>query len=138
MLFVRNPIARKRWQRFRKMRRAWYSFCLLLILFFVSLAAELVCNSKPLAIIHKGKLYFPFCKFYPESTFIDNAQIKHIDYKKLAKNENFKQNSKVFWAPFRSDPLSSISIESLESELRVFCRLTAIPKVLGISLNKKF
>ena len=59
-----NPITRKRWQRFRKMRRAWFSFWLLLLVYGFSLAAELLCNSNPLLLVYQGRIFFPFCKFY--------------------------------------------------------------------------
>ena len=57
------------WLRFKANRRGYYSLWIFLILFVLSLFAELLCNDKPLVVSYNDELYFPFIKMYPETTF---------------------------------------------------------------------
>ena len=138
MLLRINPITRKRWQRFRRMRRAWFSFWLLLLIYGLSLVAELLCNSNPLLLVWQGRIFFPFCKFYPEDTFTGNGRATRPDYRQLSQRQDFQQSAWILWAPVVNDPYRSVPVAELEQHLRVFCRLTAIPKVAGISINQDF
>ncbi|MFT6072991.1 MAG: microcin C transport system permease protein [Alphaproteobacteria bacterium] len=61
----KNPI----WQRFKKNKRGFVAFILFIILFIVTLFAELFANDKPLLVIHDNGYYVPFFKFYPETAF---------------------------------------------------------------------
>ncbi|MDD3953038.1 MAG: ABC transporter permease subunit [Lentisphaeria bacterium] len=133
-----NPITRKRWQRFRKMRRAWFSFWLLLLVYGFSLAAELLCNSNPLLLVYQGRIFFPFCKFYAEDLFTGNGRATRPDYRKLAQQQDFQQSAWILWAPVVNDPFRSVPVAELEQHLRIFCRLTAVPRVAGISIDQDF
>lgn len=67
-----NPttsLGRKRWIRFRKNRRGYYSFVLFLLLFGISLFAEVLSNDKPLLVVYQDKMYFPLWRVYPETVF---------------------------------------------------------------------
>ena len=138
MLVRIHPVTRKRWQRFRTMRRAWFSFCLLLLIFAVSLVSELLCNSKPLLLVYQGRSYFPFCKFYPEDTFTGNGLATRPDYRQLSRQKEFRQSGWILWAPVVNDPYRTVPAAEMEEYLRVFCRLTAVPKMVGISINQDF
>lgn len=59
----------RRWQRFRRNRRGFYSFVLFSTLFFVSLFAEVLSNDKPFLILYQSEAYFPLMVSYPETTF---------------------------------------------------------------------
>ena len=59
MPFLRNPIAHKRWQRFKQSRRGYISAWLLLALTLLSFGAELIANHRPLIVSYQGALYFP-------------------------------------------------------------------------------
>jgi microcin C transport system permease protein len=60
---------RRRWLRFRKNRRGFYSLIVFSLLFVISLGAELISNDKPFLVVHQGACYFPLLKSYPETTF---------------------------------------------------------------------
>src|SRR3546814_10903388 len=45
------------------------SLWIFLALFFVSLFAEFVANSKPIVVSYDGALYWPIFQAYPETTF---------------------------------------------------------------------
>ena len=78
-----NPITRKRLKRFRSMKRAYWSLCLLAGLYGLSLMSELLCNSVPLYVRFEGKSYFPVFHFYPEDVFTGNGQMTRPDYKAI-------------------------------------------------------
>ncbi len=59
MRFRLDPLTRQRFARFRSIRRAWISLWILVVLIGLSLAAELLVNSRALAVWHKGRLYLP-------------------------------------------------------------------------------
>ena len=64
-----SPLNQRRWQQFKAHKRGWYSLWLFLLLFFVTLGAELVANDKPLIVKYDNQYYFPVLKRYPETTF---------------------------------------------------------------------
>jgi microcin C transport system permease protein len=64
-----SPIAQRRWQRFRSNRRGYYSLWIFLVLFGLSLFAEILSNDKPLLIYYQGEYYLPMWHSYPETTF---------------------------------------------------------------------
>ena len=64
-----SPLNQRRWQHFKAHKRGWYSLWLFLLLFFLTLGAELVANDKPLIVKYDNQLYFPVVKRYPETTF---------------------------------------------------------------------
>ena len=64
-----SPLNRRRWQNFKSNRRGYWSFWIFLLLFFVSLFAELIANDRPFLIKYDGHLYFPAFVTYPETTF---------------------------------------------------------------------
>ncbi|WP_027873762.1 ABC transporter permease [Spongiibacter marinus] len=59
MTLLRNPVAQKRWQRFKQSRRGYISAWLLLVLTTLSFGAELLANHRPLLVSYQGELYFP-------------------------------------------------------------------------------
>ena len=54
--FSPSPLNRRRWQNFKSNRRGYWSFWIFLILFFISLFAELIANDRPFLIKFDGKL----------------------------------------------------------------------------------
>lgn len=64
-----SPIARRRLETFRKNRRGFWSLWIFLLLFVLSMGAELIANDRPLVVSYRGDLYFPVLADYPETTF---------------------------------------------------------------------
>ncbi|MDA8135110.1 MAG: ABC transporter permease subunit [Desulfobacteraceae bacterium] len=54
-----NPATIKKIQRFRSIKRSFWSFVLLLTMIIVSLFAEAFINSRALLVYYNGRLYFP-------------------------------------------------------------------------------
>jgi microcin C transport system permease protein len=59
MRFRLDPLTRKRFQRFRSIRRAWISLWALMVLTGLSFVAELLVNSRAIAVWYQGRLYLP-------------------------------------------------------------------------------
>ena len=64
-----SPLNRRRWQNFKSNRRGFWSLWIFLLLFFVSLFAELIANDRPFFIRFDGHLYWPAFVSYSETTF---------------------------------------------------------------------
>ncbi len=88
-----NSVARTRWRRFRRLRRAWVSLCLLTGLYALSLFAELLCNDKPLIVRFRGHWFCPVLQYVPESRFVDNGRSTRPDYKAIAATSAFAPGS---------------------------------------------
>lgn len=65
-----SPLAAKQWQRFRSIKRGYWSAVLLLVVLALSLIAESLVNSRALIVSYEGKLHFPiYADFIPGTTF---------------------------------------------------------------------
>ena len=64
-----SPLNERRYQKFKGHKRGWYSLWIFLILFFISLFAEIIANDNPLLIKHQGEFYFPAIVTYSETDF---------------------------------------------------------------------
>jgi len=62
-------LGRKRWIRFKKNRRGFYSLVMFVLLFGISLFAEVLSNDKPLLVRYEGQYLFPLWRMYPETVF---------------------------------------------------------------------
>ncbi len=54
-----DPLTRGRVERFKSIKRGYWSFRIVLVLFIISLLAELFINSRALIVVYQGRLYFP-------------------------------------------------------------------------------
>lgn len=65
-----NPLQRRRLAAFKSNRRAYWSLWIFLVIFALSLMAEVLANDKPLMISYRGDISFPvFADSYEESDF---------------------------------------------------------------------
>ena len=56
---LRNPVAKKRWQRFRQSKRGFYSTWILLVLTLGSFGAELIASNRALLVAYENQWYLP-------------------------------------------------------------------------------
>jgi microcin C transport system permease protein len=68
-VFTLSPINKRRWRNFKANRRGFWSLWLFLILFLVSLFAELIANDEPFLVKFDGQIYSPVFNTYYETTF---------------------------------------------------------------------
>jgi microcin C transport system permease protein len=64
-----GPLAARRLANFRANRRGHVSAAVFLVLFALSLAAEVIANDKPVLVWFEGRPYFPAFATYPETEF---------------------------------------------------------------------
>jgi len=64
-----SPLMQRRLARFKANKRGLYSLWIFLILFGLSLIAEIITNDKPIFISYKGGWYTPMFKQYSEQEF---------------------------------------------------------------------
>jgi microcin C transport system permease protein len=108
-----SPLNRRRFERFKANRRGWWSLWLFIILFGLSLGAELIANDKPIAVRYDGEWYFPAFKRYPETTFGGEFPLE-ANYKSPYIRELLeKKDSWVLWAPI------PFSYQSINYDLKV-------------------
>lgn len=81
----------KRWRRFRLHRRAFWSLCILVGLYALSLVSELIANNRPLYVRFAGNSYFPVFFDYAQDTFLGDGIATSPDYKKLRENPVFME-----------------------------------------------
>jgi microcin C transport system permease protein len=58
-----------RWQRFKQGRAGYISLWIFVVLFGLSLCAELIANDKPIVVRYQGHFYFPMIQNQPETVF---------------------------------------------------------------------
>jgi microcin C transport system permease protein len=135
--FRLNPTTQKRLARFRKTRRAWWSFWLLLAIFVLSLGVDFIANDKPLVVSYDGKFYFPVLQYFPENTFTGSGQMTRPDYKKIARSEPF-QNSWRNWMifpPIPFGPSEKIAPEAIAAPDRVLVKIGKRPRVASLNVD---
>lgn len=97
--------------KFKKNRRGYYSFCIFVILFIITLFAELIANDKPLFVSYNGKLYFPVVKSYPEKQFGGVFETE-ANYRDLVVQELINKNGFLIF------PLIPFSFETINYEIK--------------------
>lgn len=100
-----NPLTKKKINRFRSIKRGYYSFILLAVMIFLSLFAELLIHKRALIVFYNGEFYFPtYGQMIPGRTFgldydyeTNYRRLKQLFAKK-------KQNNWVIMPPVPYDP----------------------------------
>lgn len=64
-----SPIMQARLQRFKQNRLGFYCLIIFVVIFCLSLVAELVANDRPILLKYDQSYYFPIFKDYPETEF---------------------------------------------------------------------
>ena len=95
-----SALNRRRWDVFKSNRRGYWSLWIFLILFFISLFAELIANDKPLLVYFKGDLYSPIFRFYPETQFGGEFETE-ADYHDPYVADKIKAEGWMIWPPIR-------------------------------------
>jgi microcin C transport system permease protein len=66
---VSTSIFRKRWKKFKTLKRGYYSFLIIVILYLVSFALPLLVSKDALIVKYNNEYYFPTFNFYAAETF---------------------------------------------------------------------
>ncbi|MDA0335016.1 MAG: ABC transporter permease subunit [bacterium] len=109
MVWRLNPITRKRLQRFRRIRRGFYSFAILLTLTVVSLFSNFLANRRAIVVSYEGTLYFPTFQYHDMATFAqqDEYGFDDVEADYLALQARFAADASNNWVlmpPVPFDP----------------------------------
>lgn len=100
-----NPLTRRKLQRFRSIKRGYYSFLLLALLLLLAAAGELLVNNRALIVRYDGHFYFPtYTAFHPGTDFGEKYSYE-TNYRKLA--QRFREEHAGNWVlmpPIPYDP----------------------------------
>jgi microcin C transport system permease protein len=94
-----SPITHRRFATFKANRRGYISAILLLILFALSLCAELIANDKPLLVYYKGSILIPIAKTYHENETFGGALESEANYKDPWVIEEIRAHGWMITAP---------------------------------------
>ena len=97
-----TPLTRRRLLAFRANRRGMASLVLFLILFGISLFAEIIANDRPLLVVFDGRLYTPVLHDYPETTFGGDFQT-FTDYRDPYIATQIASHGWAVWPPIHFD-----------------------------------
>lgn len=64
-----SSLNQRRWRNFKANRRAYWSLWLFLVLYGLSLCAEMIANDRPVLVKYDDGYYMPIFRFYPEVAF---------------------------------------------------------------------
>jgi microcin C transport system permease protein len=101
-----SPLVRRRLAAFRANRRGRWSLWIFLVLFVLSLGAELLANDRPLLVRYDGTFYLPVVRAYPETAFSGvlptRADYRDPDVRALIEARGF-----MLWppVPYRYDTI---------------------------------
>jgi len=133
----RNPVAKKRFLRFKASKSAYLSLWILALLYSLSLCAELLCNDVPLYVRFDGRSYFPVVKYYPEDAFTGSGRQTRPDYKAIRRSPLFldhRDNFMIF-PPVPYSPFESIGSDTIPLADEVTLRLSPLPRIGTVDIE---
>jgi microcin C transport system permease protein len=138
--FSINPTTRKRIQRFCAIKRAYYSFWILLTCYLLSLFANIICNDKPLLMKFNDKYYYPIISNYYKEEFDPLENNTPADYKHLKTLPVFMNNKSNFmlFPPIPFGQEENIPLSELTIARDITLSIELEPKVGSIDINEDF
>jgi microcin C transport system permease protein len=94
-----SPINRRRLENFRRNRRGYWSFWAFMVLFLLTLFADVIANDRPIVANYKGEWLFPVLVDYPEEKF--GGFLARTDYRDPVIRDEIEANGWAIWPPIR-------------------------------------
>ncbi|WP_310598906.1 ABC transporter permease [Desulfobulbus sp.] len=101
-------LGRRRWSRFKRNRRGYYSLLIFLVLFGISLFAEVLSNDKPLLVRYEDQYYCPLWRMYPETVFGGDFETE-TDYSDPYIRERLSEGNNFAIFPLNPHSFNSIN-----------------------------
>jgi len=98
-LFHLTPVNQRRLDNFKRNKRGYWSFWLFMVLFVLSLFAEVIANERPIMASYKGEILFPIVADYPEEKF--GGFLAQTDYRDPVIADEIKAHGWMLWPPIR-------------------------------------
>jgi microcin C transport system permease protein len=111
-------VFQRRWRKFKTLKRGWYSFLALVVLYIMSFFAPLVFSSDALVVSYNGELRFPLFADHIEAIDLGQREIGSPNYRQL--KEEYEEADEGNWVllplyPF--GPIESLLLDpSLDNE----------------------
>jgi len=106
-----SPINQRRLANFKRNRRGYWAFWIFLIVYIVSLGAELIANDKPIVVNYDNQWYFPVFKTYSESVFGGDMGFT-ADYTDPYLTDLIEEKGSIYW------PLVPFSHQTIDFDLQ--------------------
>lgn len=100
---LKNDLTRKRWLRFKSVKRAVFSVWVLTFLVFLSLTAEFWSNNLPIVMKYNGSIYVPVLKSYHPSDLGLEGTLTNYRELNLSEGDNWAIWPLVRWNPYESN-----------------------------------
>lgn len=94
-----SGLNQRRWELFKANKRGFWSLWVFLVLFILSLFAELLANDRPIIASYKGELLFPIFSDYPEEKF--GGFLATTDFRDPFIQSEVNANGWLIWPPVR-------------------------------------
>ena len=94
-----SPVNRRRLANFRSHQRGYWSFWIFIILFGLSLGAEVIANDRPILVVYKGEVLLPILHDYPEEKF--GGFLARTDYRDAVIADEIDAHGFMVWPPIR-------------------------------------
>ena len=105
-------VMRRRWRKFRTLKRGWYSFLLLTGAYLLSFASPLLINNKAIAVKHEGKWHFPVFEDHIEAIDLGQRKIGEPNYRSLKEQyDEAEGDDWILMPPYPYGPLESLLAE---------------------------
>jgi len=112
-----SPVTVKRMRKFKKLRRGYYAFIIVVILYGLSFFSEYLISGRALVVKHEGKFHFPAFtgRYYPGKTF--GLDIDTVNYRALKRHYESSENSEswVLMPIYPYGPLENL-LDEMEGE----------------------
>ncbi len=111
-----DSIMKRRWRKFKSLKRGYYSFILLIVLYIISFFLPLLVNNMPLTVTYNGETYYPAfadligSPYYPWEMFGREGDQSFVDFRKLQEQIESDPNTEnsimmplYAWDPYIGD-----------------------------------
>jgi len=99
--FAPSPLNKRRWENFKANRRGYWSFWIFMVLFFISMFANVIANDRPLMVKYDGRVYWPVLFNYAETTFGGDFETA-ADYRDpYIQKQIAEKGGSIIWPPIR-------------------------------------
>jgi microcin C transport system permease protein len=107
MNVFKNPVAKKRWQRFRQSRRGYYSAWILLVLTLCSFGAEMFANNRAILVVYEGQWHLPIYGEVLSGKDFGLDYSYEVNYRELKTRLSEDPNSWILMPPIPFSPLET-------------------------------
>ncbi|MDF1837453.1 MAG: ABC transporter permease subunit [Planctomycetota bacterium] len=76
-------VLRRRWRKFRTLKRGWYSLIILIVMYCLSLLSPFLINNRALVVKYEGEYYFPAFSGHHEAMTFGQSSIGEANYREL-------------------------------------------------------